>query len=242
MAVTVTPWNHTTLLILQAAFGLTPQIDKANLRFKLLTNAASFVATHTSVEQVDNGSKATVTMTIATPGVISDTAHGLAAGTPVAFLSTGALPTGLTPGTFYYVIATGLTTNTYQISATPGGAAIATSGTQSGVHTRYAGGSYETYGNGWPAGGFTLASLAASAANLDAGANVNDAILTAVNPVQTATGGPLPPVPSYKSVFYDASTMKPLLWIDHGQAQQAGITTDFKFLINAAGILNLQTT
>ena len=77
-----------------------------------------------------------VTVTIASPGVFTDTAHGLIAGDPVVFSTTGALPTGLTAGTTYYVIAAGLTANSYSVSATVGGSAIATTGTQSGVHTR----------------------------------------------------------------------------------------------------------
>jgi hypothetical protein len=79
---------------------------------------------------------ATVTMTIATPGVITDTAHGFTGNEPVHFTTTGALPTGLTINTEYYVLVSGLTTNTYSVAATRGGSAIATSGTQSGVHTR----------------------------------------------------------------------------------------------------------
>ncbi|WP_430256551.1 hypothetical protein [Neorhizobium sp. DAR64872/K0K18] len=74
-----------------------------------------------------------VTMTIATPGVISWANHGLVAGTPVKFSTTGALPTGLTAGTTYYVVNP--TTSAFSVAATPGGSAIATSGTQSGVHT-----------------------------------------------------------------------------------------------------------
>jgi len=77
---------------------------------------------------------ATVTMTIAAPGVITWTAHGLAANTPVVLTTTGALPTGLTAGTTYYV-KTVVDANSFSVSATPGGAAITTSGTQSGVHT-----------------------------------------------------------------------------------------------------------
>lgn len=77
----------------------------------------------------------TVTITIAAPGVVSWNAHGLAANTPIKFTTTGALPTGLTAGTTYYVSATGLTTNSFSVSATPGGATITTSGTQSGTHT-----------------------------------------------------------------------------------------------------------
>lgn len=74
-----------------------------------------------------------VTATIAAPGVISWTAHGLAAGTPVKFSTTGALPTGLTAGTTYYVVAP--STDSFSVAATPGGSAITTTGSQSGVHT-----------------------------------------------------------------------------------------------------------
>jgi hypothetical protein len=45
------------------------------------------------------------------------------------------LPTGITAGTPYYVLATGLTSSTFRFAATPGGAAINTSGSQSGTHT-----------------------------------------------------------------------------------------------------------
>jgi hypothetical protein len=79
-----------------------------------------------------------VTITIAAPGVVSWTAHGLTAGTPVVFSTTGALPTGLVAGTTYYVIAAGLVTNAFEVSATLGGSAITTSGSQSGVHTAVA--------------------------------------------------------------------------------------------------------
>ena len=75
----------------------------------------------------------TVTMTIAAPGVISWTAHGLAAGTGIKLTTTGALPTGLVAGTTYYVVSP--TTDAFSVAATPGGSAITTTGTQSGVHT-----------------------------------------------------------------------------------------------------------
>jgi hypothetical protein len=77
----------------------------------------------------------TVTISIASPTVISWGSHGLAAGTIVTFTTTGALPTGITAGTNYYVIADGLTTNSFEISASPYGAAVATSGGQSGTQT-----------------------------------------------------------------------------------------------------------
>ncbi|MGA0540731.1 hypothetical protein [Neotabrizicola sp. VNH66] len=83
----------------------------------------------------DCESSSVVTMTIASPGVITWNGHGLTAGTAVTFATTGALPTGIVAGTTYYVLSSGLATNSFQIAATPGGTAIVTSGTQSGVHT-----------------------------------------------------------------------------------------------------------
>ncbi|MFG1340364.1 phage tail protein [Xanthobacter autotrophicus] len=77
----------------------------------------------------------TATITIGTNAAVTWAAHGLVANDPVKFTTTSALPTGLTVGTTYYVSATNLTTNTFCVSATPGGATITTSGTQSGTHT-----------------------------------------------------------------------------------------------------------
>lgn len=79
-----------------------------------------------------------VTVTIGAPGVFTWTAHGLLANTPVVFTTTGALPTGITAGVTYFVSATGLTANNFSVSATIGGAAITTTGAQSGVHTAVA--------------------------------------------------------------------------------------------------------
>lgn len=75
----------------------------------------------------------TVTVTIAAPGVFTWNAHGLAAGSRIQLTTTGALPTGLTAATTYFVVSP--TANTFSLSATRGGAAITTTGTQSGVHT-----------------------------------------------------------------------------------------------------------
>lgn len=75
-----------------------------------------------------------VTVTIATPGVFTATAHGLVAGDTVILETDGALPTGLTADTQYYVIAGGLTADTFELSLTAGGSAINTSVSQSGNH------------------------------------------------------------------------------------------------------------
>jgi hypothetical protein len=77
----------------------------------------------------------TITVTIASPAVVSWTAHGLVAGTRIVFSTTGALPTGITAGTGYFVISAGLTANAFEFSTTLGGSAVNTSGSQSGTHT-----------------------------------------------------------------------------------------------------------
>jgi hypothetical protein len=80
-------------------------------------------------------SKGTATVTIASPGVWTLNGHGLVAGDTIYLETTGALPTGLSVAVPYYLITTGLTVNTFQLSATRGGTAIATTGSQSGTHT-----------------------------------------------------------------------------------------------------------
>jgi hypothetical protein len=77
---------------------------------------------------------ASFTITIASPAVVTSTIS-LMDKSPVILTNTGypsALPTGLSVGTTYYVKGTGGTT--FNLSATPGGAAITTSGSQSGTH------------------------------------------------------------------------------------------------------------
>ena len=84
-------------------------------------------------------SLSTATITIASPAVVTNNAHGLAVGAPVYFTTTGALPTGLVANTVYYV--TNPLTNTFNLSTTSAlataGTKINTSGTQSGTHTLF---------------------------------------------------------------------------------------------------------
>jgi hypothetical protein len=81
---------------------------------------------------------ATITVTIATPAVVSWTAHGLNEGDPVVFTTTGALPTGITAGTTYFV-GRSPGANSFNIATSVANAAagtfVATSGSQSGTHT-----------------------------------------------------------------------------------------------------------
>lgn len=74
------------------------------------------------------------TISIASPAVITQQ-NQFIAGQPVWFNTDGTLPTGLVAKTAYYVLATGLSASSFQVSATKGGAPVNTSGTQSGAHT-----------------------------------------------------------------------------------------------------------
>lgn len=75
----------------------------------------------------------TATITIASPATVTAAGHGLANGKRVQFATSGALPTGIFANTTYFVI--NAATDTFNLSATQGGAAIGTSGGQSGTHT-----------------------------------------------------------------------------------------------------------
>ena len=72
----------------------------------------------------------TVSITIASPAVVTTTLDLLDA-TAIQFQTTGALPTGLIVGTTYYTKY--LSSTTFNLALTPGGAAINTTGTQSGI-------------------------------------------------------------------------------------------------------------
>ena len=73
-----------------------------------------------------------ITISIAVPGVITlPTGFSFPDGTLIQFESTGALPTGLAVGTTYFVRDS--VANTFSVAATISGAAITTSGSQSGL-------------------------------------------------------------------------------------------------------------
>lgn len=83
----------------------------------------------------DCSPEATVTITVADPGIVTWNNHGFFANQPVIFTTSGTLPTGLVAGEIYYVVATGLTTNSFSVSATAGGAPIETTAAGTGTIT-----------------------------------------------------------------------------------------------------------
>ncbi len=72
------------------------------------------------------------TLTIAAPCVVTLDNHGFKTNDRVIFETSGALPTGLSAETWYYVIS--VDSNTFQLTATRNGTAITTTGSQSGTH------------------------------------------------------------------------------------------------------------
>jgi hypothetical protein len=92
---------------------------------------------------------ATITVTIASPAVVTWTSHPFSGTSPrfdacpVVFTTGGALPTGITAATNYWVIPTTISGNNFSIATSVAnaiaGTAVNTSGTQSGTHTGTAG-------------------------------------------------------------------------------------------------------
>jgi hypothetical protein len=148
-----------------AANGITYGIF-TRLNGKAVASTVTSNVRQTVISGAVGGDAATCTISNATPGVVTHTAHGKEANTPIVFTTTGALPTGLSLLTQYYVSATGLTANTYQVSATAGGASINTSSAGSGTHT-------VTYGvinnaNGTPLLGGALGATSVVTSNINA--------------------------------------------------------------------------
>lgn len=136
-----------------------------------------------------SNSGGTVTVTIASPGVFSSANGVPPAGSVITFSTTGALPTGLDAFTVYYVLSTGLTDTTFQVSTSPSGSAINTSGSQSGTHKMF-----------WNTGGQATISIASPAA-----------ITCAISPppgtpINFTTSGALPTGLNTTNTYYVMST------------------------------------
>lgn len=105
--------------------------------FLLCDGSAVSRSTYSGLFGVICGSQ-TFTVTIASPGVFTASSnHNLVAGDKLHFTTTGGLPSGLATNTDYYVMSTGLTATNFEVALSPGGAAVVTTGSQSGTHTLY---------------------------------------------------------------------------------------------------------
>lgn len=76
-----------------------------------------------------------VEISVGAPGVVTWPGSEFQAGQPVMFTSTDALPAGLVAGTVYYVVADGLTEDSFSVAAEPGGEPIETTDAGSGTQT-----------------------------------------------------------------------------------------------------------
>lgn len=81
-----------------------------------------------------NSPSATVTITQASPAVITWTAFDHPVKTPVIFTTSGALPAGITAGRAYFIHSR-VDANRFRISASIGGAPVVTTSAGSGTHT-----------------------------------------------------------------------------------------------------------
>jgi hypothetical protein len=99
------------------------------------TSDRLWLASNTDYSWTPVSKVATVTISSASPGVITLASHGFAANDPIVFSNSGgALPVAIVAGTKYFV-KTVLDANTFTISATAGGAAINTASTGTGTHS-----------------------------------------------------------------------------------------------------------
>jgi hypothetical protein len=89
-------------------------------------------------------------------------------------------------------------------------------------------GAKEVSGNGWTAGGITLANVTVTQVT------TNDTMIDADDVSVTAAGGSIGP--AYAALVYDDTSDKPLIYIDFGQSQSAGATTDFKIVWDVTGL------
>lgn len=119
-----------------------PALNQYNVNIGNSSNASTATNTNLLGDVKASTQSSTVTITIATPGVISYSSHGQVTGNKFYLTTTGALPTGITASTTYYVIY--VDANSFQFATTYAnaivGTAVATSGSQSGTHTLFAGG------------------------------------------------------------------------------------------------------
>lgn len=127
--------NDTWLVTPSPASGsLTAAVYDAGAELLYLASDKVYVVEVPSLQPP--GRSATATVTIASPGVVTLTAHGLSVDDVVFFSTDGALPTGLSPNTLYWIKEV-VDADTFKLTAKKGGDVINTSGTQSGTHTIY---------------------------------------------------------------------------------------------------------
>lgn len=126
----------------------TDALNQYNVKIGNSGNTATAVNTNLLGTIAATYSSATVTITNATPAVVTYTSHGLSTGDRIYFTTDGALPTGVSASTMYVI--TKVDANTFKLSTTiancVAGTFVATSSAGSGTHTGYIGGFKEKSG------------------------------------------------------------------------------------------------
>lgn len=126
----------------------TDALNQYNVKIGNSGNTANAVNTALLGTIAATYSSATVTITNATPAVVTYTSHGLSTGDRIYFTTDGALPTGVSASTMYVI--TKVDANTFKLSTTVAncvaGTFVATSSAGSGTHTGYIGGFKEKSG------------------------------------------------------------------------------------------------
>jgi hypothetical protein len=194
----------------------------------------------------------TVTISIASPAQINWNSHGLQDGDVVTFTTTGALPTGLSVGTKYYVLA--VATNHFHVALTPGGTAINTSGTQSGTHTAATATQVRWTGHGLASGQELLFSTTVT---LPTGLSTNTSYYV-VDPatdtfrIAATVGGTAISTTTAGTGIHTASTPAIINWSSHGLANgtaigftttgtlPAGMASDTVYYVNTAATNTFQ--
>lgn len=128
-----------------AVFASSPAITTPDIIGVTSTTVANVGSVGEYMESRVLSQNSTVTITNASPGVVTYTGHGFSATAPrfdivpVVFTTTGTLPTGITAGTVYWTIPSAYTTNTFRIATSIAnaiaGTAVNTSSAGSGTHT-----------------------------------------------------------------------------------------------------------
>jgi hypothetical protein len=166
-------------------------------------------STHNWFNSLSSGVFGGITISIASPAVVTLN-NTFSAGQPVIFSTTGFLPTGLNVGQTYYVIAGGLSSTSFEVSATLGGTAVNTSGGQSGTHTLAAPGVGGVLGCTQPNFSDLLGNIAVSQMNSGTGASSSTFFRgdgTWVNPASALAGQALAPEKVNGICYIDGTTV-----------------------------------
>lgn len=149
-AKSITKSGTTALTINDIPAGAVVQITYDGTRFQLSSVASSgsggatgagnnriFVQNDrymTSSYCIGDDVQVSCAISYSSPAVVTQS-NSYVGGEEVFFKTTGTLPTNLSPYVTYYVSSTGLTSSSFQVSATRGGASINTAAVGSGTHT-----------------------------------------------------------------------------------------------------------